>query len=371
MTFLDVGQGDSAFVECDGETMLIDGGAPTRSSQIYSFLRKNGFSHINYVIGTHPHEDHIGGLSGALQYASVDCVYCSTTSYDSQAFASLKNYCTKQGISILLPSSGDSFYLGSSKVTVLSRKYDQSLNNNSIILRIEFGTTSFLFMADAERELEQMLPLQDLDSTVLKVGHHGSDTSTSYQFLWNVMPEYAIISVAKNNVYGHPTDAVLSRLRDADCTVFRTDLHGDIVCTSDGESVTFVTAKKPSDPEAVFVPGSIPSVIASQQASGSSQQGNTASADSSANQSTSSSGYKEESHAEVQAAISQIPESSTPPAETSRPKTDYILNTNTGVFHYPWCSSVKQMKEKNKRYYTGYREDVIAEGYRACQRCYP
>ena len=169
----------------------------------------------------------------------------------------------------------------------------------------------------------------DLSATVLKVGHHGSDTSTTYPFLREIMPEYAIISVGKGNSYGHPTDNNLSRLRDADVTVYRTDLNGDIFVTSDGQSVSISSDKSVSKDE-IMTPGG--SVTTSPPAT-------------------------------------QKPD----PVQNDSPSegTDYIVNTNTGKFHYPSCSSVKKMKESNKMFFTGTRDELISQGYNPCGNCHP
>ena len=171
----------------------------------------------------------------------------------------------------------------------------------------------------------------DLFSTVLKIGHHGSDTSTTYPFLREIMPMYAVISVGKGNSYDHPTDNTLSRLRDADVIVFRTDLHGDIVFTSDGETVT-VTTDKSASKEDVMTPGG--STIGTPP--------------------DVTHGLKTEQRKDIQPS-----------------GTDYVVNINTGKFHYPSCSSVKKMKESNKMFYTGMRDDLISQGFSPCGNCHP
>ena len=218
-----------------------------------------------------------------------------------------------------------------SLIYILGVNDGSDTNNTSIVLKVTYGNTAYIFTGDAERETEQAILSRgtDLSATVLKVGHHGSDTSTTYPFLREIMPEYAIISVGEGNSYGHPTDDTLSRLRDADVTVYRTDLNGDIYITSDGQSVSITTDKSASQ-EDIMTPGGI--VV-------------------------------------------------TPPPSTQKPATvqntspsagtDYIVNTNTGKFHYPSCRSVKQMKESNKMYYTGTRDDLISQGYDPCGNCNP
>ena len=246
--FIDVGQADAALIECDGHYMLIDGGNKADSNTIYSIVRKAGASKLDIVVGTHAHEDHIGGLPGAYKFATVDLTLCPVKSYNSEAFEDFAAIANRTSNGITIPKVGDTYQLGSATVTILGVNSDNGdLNDTSIILMIQYGETSFLFTGDAERTAEQVLLNSgvDLSATVLKVGHHGSDSSTTYPFLREVMPAYAVISVGTGNSYGHPTEDALSRLRDADVKVYRTDLQGDIKCTSDGKTVSFSVSRNP------------------------------------------------------------------------------------------------------------------------------
>ena len=244
--FIDVGQADSALIRCGGQAMLIDGGNAADSSLLVSYLKSQGVEHLDYMVCTHAHEDHVGGLSGPLNTSTVGRVFCPVTEYDSKAFSSFVKYTGAQGLEVTVPAPGDTFALGSALVTVLGPVADyDNTNDTSIVLRVDFGETSFLFTGDMERTAEADLLEAGckLDATVLKVGHHGSETSTSYPFLREVMPEYAVISVGEDNTYGHPTEAALSRLYDAGVTVYRTDRQGTVTAVSDGKSVTFTTKK--------------------------------------------------------------------------------------------------------------------------------
>lgn len=245
--FLDVGQADAAILQCGDEVMMIDGGESSDSSLIYSYLTKTlGITHIDYMIATHPHADHIGGLSGALNACSVGVIYSPVRSNDSKQFSSLVKYVQKQGRELTVPEIGDSFAFGDAQVQFLSPMKEYSnINDCSIVVRITHGNNTFLFTGDAEWDAEHDMVDSgyDLSAAVLKVGHHGSDTSSSYVFLREVMPKYAVISCGKDNSYGHPTEAVLSRLRDVSAQILRTDLQGDVVFVSDGSTLSFGTEK--------------------------------------------------------------------------------------------------------------------------------
>lgn len=244
--FIDVEQADAALILSDNESMLIDGGNPGDSNLIAAYLKKHNIGHLNYIVCSHAHNDHVGGLPGALSVVSVGKVYAPKTESNIEAYQSFKNKVAAQGLTIENPSSGDQFIFGSSTVLFLGPVHEEvsDTNNTSIILKITYGETSFLFTGDAAREEEQSVLEQnyDLSATVLKVGHHGSKESTTYPFLREIMPEYAIISVGKNG-YGHPTEEVLSRLRDADVKVYRTDIQGDIIVSSNGKTVNIKTKR--------------------------------------------------------------------------------------------------------------------------------
>ena len=241
--FLDVGQGDSSILICDDEVMMIDGGDPSQSQFIYSFLRNTlALDHIDVMIATHPHADHVGGLSAALNACSVDVLYTPVIDCDSDTWQSVLKYAEEQGTPIIIPEPNDEFKLGKSDVKILGPLWHHNdLNNMSLIIKVTYGCTSILFMGDAEYEAEQDLLDESIDvsATILRVGHHGSNTSTNTQFLSRVSPTYGIISVGGGNSYGHPSQETLLHLREAGVIVMRTDLLSTIECICDDDGVFF------------------------------------------------------------------------------------------------------------------------------------
>lgn len=319
--FIDVGEADAALLMCGGEAMMIDGGNAADSDTVYTYLKKYSVDHLKYLICTHPHEDHVGGLSGALNYATVGTVFCSEKSWPGRPFESFVKYVEKRGAMITVPTAGAAISLGGATGTILgpiTRSNDA--NDNSLVVRITYGDTSFLFAADAcaAEEMDIIGSGSTLGSTVLKVGHHGSESSSSEEFLKAVSPEYAVISVGEGNNYSHPSGAVLDRLEAIGATVFRTDLNGDIICRSDSKTVSFSVSRSPI---------------------------------------SSGSGSTDRSGDGTGAVI---------PGDA-----DYVLNMNSGVFHRPWCSSVSKMSGKNKLFFNGTREEVVTLGYRPCGICRP
>ncbi len=239
--FIDVGQADCALIMCEGENMLIDGGNAEDSSLVYSYLKSCGVKYLDCIIASHPHEDHIGGIPGALSLADVGTVYSPVAESENSYFNRLKTKLDEKGLEITIPRSGDEFELGGAKVTFLGPvELSDDDNDNSIICKVTYNDISFLFTGDAGTSAERLMldSEEDLSATVLKVGHHGSGESTGYRFLREVNPSYAVISCGLNNQYGHPHEDLLSRLNDAGAAIYRTDINGTVVFTTDGVSLS-------------------------------------------------------------------------------------------------------------------------------------
>lgn len=250
--FIDVGQADCALLECDGKYVLIDGGNVEDSSLVVSYLQKQGVEELSAVICSHAHEDHVGGLPGVLAVYPTEAVYAPTRTYSSNCFDDFVYYTDQQGLSITIPEVGDTISFGGATAQILGPvKQYADTNNTSIVLKLTYGSTSFLFTGDMETSAETDLldSGANVKADVLKVGHHGSDTSTGYRFLYEVSPTYAVISVGTGNSYGHPNEVTLSRLEDADCTAYRTDKLGHIIAQSDGTRITFTWEDSSSAPD--------------------------------------------------------------------------------------------------------------------------
>lgn len=335
--FLDVGQGDSALITAGNNAMLIDTGDRGYGSGIVSYLKNQGIKKLDYLILTHPHADHIGGAVEVINSFEIDKIIMPKVSHTTKTFENLLVAIDNKGMKITAPNPGDEYELGSARFKILapnSSSY-KSLNDYSVVTRIVFGDTAFLFTGDAESTSESQILSKgfEIKSDVLKIGHHGSDTSTSDSFLKSVAPKYAVISVGSGNKYGHPTQTVLGRLQNHGVEVYRTDEAGTIVAVSDGEKITF--DKKAS---------SITKTSSSSQSSKST--------------SASSSTSKQEK---------EQPKTETKPSpapETDNKEEVYITNTGK-KYHRGNCRYLKSSKIPISL------EKAKSDGYEPCKVCRP
>ena len=311
MHFIDVGQALSVLVECDGQFMLYDGGNVDDGSLVVSYLQNQGVEELEYVFCSHAHEDHVGGLAAALAYFPAYHVYSPVTEASTKCFQNFIKYTQQQGLQVEVPAVGTVWQLGSATVQLLGpiKQYNDT-NDTSLVLRIDYSSTSFLLTGDMESDAERDLVESgaNLKADVLQVGHHGSSTSSSYIFMNAVLPEMGIISCGANNKYGHPHEETLSILRDAGVDTYRTDLLGTITIGSDGSNYTVSSEHYATDAEL----------------------------------------------------------NPTDPAASSTAQQAYIGNVNSKKFHLPTCPNLPA--EKNQILFSSY-DEAIAAGYEPCATC--
>lgn len=309
--YIDVGQGDSILAGSDGHYMLIDAGENDQADTVVSYLKQAGVTSLDYVIGTHPHSDHIGGLDKVIDAFTVGKVLLPPVEHTTRTFEDVLNAVSNKGLKITKPVPGSTYTLGSASFTIVApvKDYGNDLNNWSVGIRLTYGSNSFLMCGDAESQAESDMQERGmpLKADVLKAGHHGSSTSTSSGFLKAVSPSYVVIQCGKDNSYGHPHKETMEKLEKAGCQVLRTDEYGTITASSDGTQITW------------NVPGM----------------------------------------EDADAQPSQSPQST------------YILNTSSRKFHLPDCPSLEQMKDRNRKEFSGTRDELISEGYAPCGQCRP
>lgn len=235
--FIDVGQGDSILIESpNGKTMLVDGGVKGAGQQVVSYLRELGVSKLDIVVATHPDADHIGGLIPVLNSMTIEQFYDSGKVHTSQTFEEMLTLIDEKNIPYDVPTTGDNIKFDEDVTVKVLNANEQASDNNdaSIVLKIVYGNVSFLLTGDAGIALEKEMMQYDVSATVLKAGHHGSNTSSSEDFIRAIKPEITILSYGKDNKYGHPHAEVVDRLQEIGSKIYATADIGTITVTTDG-----------------------------------------------------------------------------------------------------------------------------------------
>lgn len=241
--YIDVGQGDSELIQVNGKNLLIDAGPNESRDKLMSYLKKQNIKKFDYVIATHPDEDHIGGMGDVIKKYPIDKFYTPKKIVNTRTFKYMIQQLRNKNMKIDTPEPRIKLDLGKNTTAEMlapnSMNYPDT-NNYSVVLKITYGNTKFLFTGDAEKtsESEMIDKGYDLSADVLKVGHHGSSGSTSQQFLDKVDPKIAIISCGKNNKYGHPHKKTINKLKKKNIQIYRTDVDGTIILMSNGSKIS-------------------------------------------------------------------------------------------------------------------------------------
>lgn len=336
--YIDVGQGDATLIKCGSHAMLIDGGNNNKGTTVQLYLKKQGVESLDYVIGTHPDADHIGGLDVIVYKYNCDTVIMPDYEKDTKTYQELVDVIHDKNMKITYPVVGEQYALGEAKFTIIapnSNSYGGNANDYSVAILLEYGKNRFLFTGDAEEtsEAEMLTNGIDISADVYKVAHHGSRSASTQEFLNAVHPKYAVISCGEGNSYGHPHAEVLNRLRSMGVEVFRTDEQGSIIASSDGENINWNCS-----------------------ATDSWQSGEQTESDRE-NSEDENPGDENSGNAISDAVTSE--------------QTAYVLNTNTKKFHRETCGSVSQIKEENFQKVQMSREELEQSGYSPCKNCNP
>ncbi len=248
ISYLDVGQADSILISLMGHYMLVDAGNNEDGEKLVSYFKALGIEKFDYIIATHAHEDHIGGMDDIINNFDFDNFYMPDAITTTKTFEDMLDALASKNKQLLVPEKGEEldFDAGTIKILYTGTK-ESDLNDTSIVFILNFYKNHFLFMGDATKKVEETLLDEEIKSDVLKVSHHGSYYSTTFPFLEKVRPEYAIISVAEGNIYNHPSEETLQKLEKVGSKIYRTDVDGTIHIKSDGDNISVQTEQTDLD----------------------------------------------------------------------------------------------------------------------------
>jgi len=244
--FIDVGQGDCILIKNGDRNILVDSGTEESSSTVYRYLSSLGIKYLDYFIGTHPHDDHMGGVHNIINSIDVGCIFLNHDTSNSYSYEKFVDIVLEREIQTRFPNM-DAFYeLGGLKIKFLSpREYYEDENHNSLVFTVAYKDVTALFMGDAEKPVETDLIKSgaNIKADILKVGHHGSRNASSLDFLKEVNPSVSVIQCGKDNSYGHPHKETVERLKSIGCETLRTDEEGTIVLSTDGTDIKRVSGE--------------------------------------------------------------------------------------------------------------------------------
>lgn len=358
--FIDVGQGDATLIACDGHYMLIDAGNNDKGTTVQSYLMSQGVEKLDYVIGTHPDADHIGGLDVVIYKFDCDTIIMPDVANDTRTYDDVVQAMKSKGYQTTYPVVGETYTLGGATFTIVAPNadYGNDMNDWSVGVLVQNGNNRFLFTGDAEEKAEEDILNNgiDISADVYVAAHHGSKTATSQAFLDKVSPTYVVISAGEGNKYGHPHTEVLNRLRAAGISVFRTDEQGTIMATSDGNDITWNCSPSESWKAGEPTGSSDTSQNAASSGTGTSNNNSSSSvADNSSGDSTASSGSSD-------AGIAADTSGST----NSDSSSVMVHITDTGSkYHSAGCSYLKKSDHEVTL------SEAKSMGLTPCSRCNP
>lgn len=327
--YIDVGQGDATLIKNGEHAMLIDAGENDQGENVCSYLESKGVEKLEYVVGTHPDSDHVGGLDVVLTGIECEEVLLPDVKAETKTYEDVETAVEETETAVIYPAVGDTYALGDAIFTVIAPNadYGEDKNDWSVGLLLEYGENRFLFTGDAEERAEEDILDNGLkiSADVYKASHHGSKTASGEEFLDAVQPSAAVISCGEDNAYGHPSAQTLNSFRERGIEVYRTDEQGSIVAVSDGKTISFNTS--PDESWKAGEPKGSEKGREEKSQDGKSQDGKT--------------------------------------------RTTYILNTNTKKYHRKDCARADTIEEKNRKISHKNKKQLAKEGYEPCGFCHP